>query len=205
MKRFFALFCALFIAGSMAFSQTNEDIEIEKPNSNDDVIFNLNEPGDQFISIGLMATFPTNFGGTFPLYRSGKLATGGSGQLGYHRFINSWLAWGIDISFGYNPTIGSNMFTYVPLCFSFTFQPVYKHFEFPLTAGIGAATETYLNKTYFPGLVVKGRAGAFYRFSPSWSFGLEGDFMYLPQFYSNSEHNDHGNFASIMISARYHF
>ncbi len=205
MKRFPALFCAIFLMGSLAFSQASDDIEVEEPASGSDLTFNLNEPGDQFIKLGLMVTFPMNFGGTFPLYRDGQLSTGGAGQFGYHRFISKWIAWGIDISFGYNPTIGENIFTYVPLIFNVMFQPTYKKLEFPVTVGAGAAMETYLSKKYFPGLVLKAEAGVFYRFSESWSFGLEGNFMYMPQWYTDSDKNDYGNFSSVMISARYHF
>lgn len=205
MKRLIALFSALFLAGSLTFAQSNDDIESEQPIVSQDITFNMNEPGDQFIKIGLMVTFPLNFGGSFPLFRSGQLSTGGAGQLGYHRFINKWMAWGIDIAFGYNPTIGSNVFTYVPLMFNFMFQPTYKKFEFPVTVGVGSAMETYLNNTYFPGLVLKGQAGVFYRVNPSWSFGLEGDFTYMPQWYKDSSKNDYGIFGSALISARYHF
>ena len=165
----------------------------------------MNEPGDQFINIGLMVTFPLNFGGDFPLYREGQLSTGGAGTIGYHRFLTSWFAVGLDVSFGYNPTIGENMFTYVPFVFCFTVQPTIKKFEFPITMGIGAAVESYLNRTYFPGLTLKPEAGIFYRVTPSWSFGIKGNFMYLPQWYEDSENNDHGNFSYVVIAARYHF
>lgn len=166
---------------------------------------NINEPGDQFIKIGLMGVFPLNFGGSFPLFREGQISTGGAGELGYHRFITKNFAAGLDISFGYNPTIGENIFTYVPIVLNATFQPIYKQFEFPITLGVGMAMESYLNRTYFPGLVLKGETGAFWRVTPSWSFGLEGEFWFMPQWYSDSKYDDYGLFASFAISARYHF
>ncbi len=166
---------------------------------------NMNEPGDQFIKIGLMGVFPLNFGGTFPLFRDGQLSTGGAGELGYHRFLTNRFALGIDVSFGYNPTIGENMFTYVPIIINATFQPTFKNFEFPITVGVGGAMESYLNRTYFPGLVLKGEAGAFWRVTASWSFGLLGEFWFMPQWYSDSKYDDYGLFSSFAISARYHF
>ena len=75
----------------------------------------------------------------------------------------------------------------------------------PITVGVGAAMENYLSRTYFPGLILKGQAGAFFRATPSWSFGLEGDYMYMPQWYDDSQYNDYGLFGSVVISARYHF
>lgn len=200
MKKFIAICCTVFLFSTAVFSQEQDE--------DDDrfaVEYRMNEPGDQFINIGLMVTFPLNFGGDFPLYREGQLSTGGAGTIGYHRFLTSWFAVGLDVSFGYNPTIGENMFTYVPFVFCFTVQPTIKKFEFPITMGIGAAVESYLNRTYFPGLTLKPEAGIFYRVTPSWSFGIKGNFMYLPQWYEDSENNDHGNFSSVVIATRYHF
>lgn len=200
MKKFIAICCTVFLFSTAVFSQEQDE--------DDDrfaVEYRMNEPGDQFINVGLMVTFPLNFGGDFPLYREGQLSTGGAGTIGYHRFLTSWFAVGLDVSFGYNPTIGENMFTYVPFVFCFTVQPTIKKFEFPITMGIGAAVESYLNRTYFPGLTLKPEAGIFYRVTPSWSFGIKGNFMYLPQWYEDSENNDHGNFSSVVIAARYHF
>ena len=200
MKKFIAICCTVFLFSTAVFSQEQDE--------DDDrfaVEYRMNEPGDQFINIGLMVTFPLNFGGDFPLYREGQLSTGGAGTIGYHRFLTSWFAVGLDVSFGYNPTIGENMFTYVPFVFCFTVQPTIKKFEFPITMGIGAAGGSYLNRTYFPGLTLKPEAGIFYRVTPSWSFGIKGNFMYLPQWYEDSENNDHGNFSSVVIAARYHF
>ena len=200
MKKFIAICCTVFLFSTAVFSQ-EQDEDVDRFA----VEYRMNEPGDQFINIGLMVTFPLNFGGDFPLYREGQLSTGGAGTIGYHRFLTSWFAVGLDVSFGYNPTIGENMFTYVPFVFCFTVQPTIKKFEFPITMGIGASVESYLNRTYFPGLTLKPEAGIFYRVTPSWSFGIKGNFMYLPQWYEDSENNDHGNFSSVVIAARYHF
>lgn len=202
MKRLTAVLCTLLLIISAVSAQTaDEDNQDDKFAVN----YRLNEPGDQYIKLGLMVTFPLNFGGSFPLYRSGQLSTGGAGSLGYHRFITSMFIVGLDVNFGYNPTIGENIFTYVPFMFSFTFQPTIRRFEFPMTMGVGFAMESYLNRTYFPGLVLKPQIGAYYRATASWSFGINGEFMYMPQWYSDSEDNDYGQFASIALAARYHF
>ena len=219
MKRFLALFFAFFMISGFTFADdedisTNDDIDQEQPQTEEGedenevtikTSYNLNEPGDQYIKIGLMATCPLNFGGDFPLYRDGKLSTGGAGSLGYHRFLTSWWALGLDVYFGYHPTIGENIFTYIPFVIDTTIQPTLKRLEFPLTIGVGAAMENYLSRTYFPGLILRGSAGVFFRVTPSWSFGLEGDYMYMPQWYDDSKYNDYGLFGSLIVSARYHF
>lgn len=209
MKRFLALFCALFLSVPFSFADENMDGDSSEDNNKKEVAstpkFKYNEPGDQFIKIDLMATAPLNFGGSFPLYRSGKMSLGGAGSLGYHRFITSWFAAGLNVKFGYNPTIGENIFTYIPIMLDFTFQPAFGRLEFPLTLSIGGAMENYLSNTYFPGLTLEGEAGVFYRATPSWSFGLETNYMYMPQWYSDSSKNDYGVFGSLGLSARYHF
>ncbi|MBQ6781043.1 MAG: hypothetical protein IJP62_07385 [Treponema sp.] len=203
MKRLFAVLCALIFASSLVFAQGDDINENEEENAN--FSFKMNQPGDQYIAIGLMVTFPLNFGGSWPLYRNGQLITGGAGSLGYHRFLTSWFAVGADVSFGYHPTLGSNIFTYIPIIINATFQPTFKNFEFPVTVGIGGAVENYLSRTYFPGFIFKAAAGVFYRATPSWSFGVQNEFMVMPQWYSDSQYNDCGFFDSIELCARYHF
>lgn len=194
--------------------ETNEE-ETENTDSNDENVTEdnseayeyeapkMNQKGDQYIRISLMGSLPLNFGGAFS--DDSQLQKGGMGTLGYHRFINSYLAWGIDLGFGYQPTIGSNIFNYIPLMGTFTFQPTIGKMEFPFTIGVGGAVENYLSETYFPGLVVKCDAGMFWRLNPSWSLGVEGSWMSMPQWYSNPKYNYVGYFAEIGISARYHF
>ena len=202
MKRFFAVVCAVLLTNAVVFAQESDDDDVYDDTG---IMMRLNQAGDQYINIALMVTFPLNFGGEFPLYRKGQLSIGGSGMLGYHRFLTSMIAVGADISFGYHPTIGSNIFTYVPLVVNATVQPTLYKFEFPVTVGIGMAMENYLNRTYFPGLVLKANAGVFFRATPSWSFGLADDFTFLPQWYDEAKYNSYGCFNSVQICARYHF
>lgn len=156
-----------------------------------------NGAGDQFIQLELMPLFPLNFGK--------QLSVGGAIGLGYHRFLTKFIAVGVDVMFGYNTTIGSNLFTMIPLTAGITFQPFIKRFEFPITVNIGAALENYLQYNYFPGLVLKGDAGCFFRMNENWSFGLKCQFMYLPQWYKDSSKNDYYLGIMASIGARYHF
>ena len=196
-KKIIALFIVALACCASLSAETGDDYEDGTESIKAPSVSNMNEVGDQYIKIGIMVTKPLNFDGT--------LLLGGAGELGYHRFITPNFLWGIDVSFGYDPTIGENIFTYVPLTFALTYQPTIKKFEIPISAGVGLAMENYLSKTYFPGLACKGNLGVFYRATPSWSFGVEGQFMYLPQWYSNSDYNDYGLFGSIELAARYHF
>ena len=157
-----------------------------------------NGAGDQFIQLSAMPIFPFGFGD--------QLYVGGGLGLGYHRFITEHIAVGIDAMFGYNPTIGSNMFTFIPFSIGITYQPYIGHFEFPITLNVGAAVETYLQYNYFPGLFMKGDIGCFYRINENWSAGLQGSFIWLPQWIAKDpEKSKHYCAATAAVCARYHF
>lgn len=156
-----------------------------------------NGAGDQYILLSVMPIFPIGFGK--------QLYVGGGLSLGYHKFLTQYIAVGVDVMFGYNTTIGSNMFTIIPFSVGVTYQPYVGHFEFPITLNIGTAVETYLQYNYFPGLFVKGDAGCFYRINENWSAGLQGSFMWLPQWTKDPKKDMHYLAATVSVSARYHF
>lgn len=180
--------------------KTSEDADAE-----DDVRYvsddnyKINGRGDQFLKIGIMPNFPLNFGE--------QLSVGGAAQIGYFRFLNAWLALGGELMAGYNPTLGSNVFTFVPVTFGAMVQPVAGRFEFPTILSAGFAFETCANKKYFPGLVGKAETGAFFRITEGWSVGLSGEFLFLPQWYTDTDNaeSDYGMFLQAAVSARYHF
>ena len=135
-------------------------------------VYKMNQKGDQFIKIGLMVDIPLH-----PATR--QLKVGGSGTLGYMRFLNSNFALGGDASFAYMTTLGKNIFTCIPLMVKAMYQFTFHKFEFPITLGIGGAFENYLGDSYF-GLIIKPELGAFYRHSPDWSFGANIGWNMMP-------------------------
>lgn len=172
-------------------STAQDDLYVE----DEEFIYKMNQKGDQFIKIGLMVDIPLRPTTT-------QLKVGGSGTLGYMRFLNSNLAVGGDASFAYMTTIGKNVFTCIPLMAKVMYQFTVGKFEIPLTLGIGGAFQNYLGDTYF-GLIIKPEAGAFFRYSPNWSFGANVGWNLMPQWTKDSSY-----FGVIMdagISARYHF
>ena len=207
-----ALLCTVLAAVSapQATAQTaeeNEEIQDKHENENQvEVIYNSNvQAGDQYIRISLGAAAPLSFGNPFT---DGKMHIGGVGTLGYHRFITDNIAIGGDASFGSCSTIGGNIFNFVPIIGTFTYQFSLKNFEFPLTLGLGFAWETYSGKTYWPGLVVKPQAGVHYRITSSWSLGGDFSYLWMPQFnklYDDSKENKYGQFFTLELVARYYF
>ena len=214
-------FCAIFFLSANFYSQESESNSQEKQeaqnneqaNNDDktdegdspdvyddqyDFVYLQNAPGDQFINVRLMPNFPLNFGK--------NLKVGGQATVGYGRFLTSWLALDVELGFGYNPTIGSNILTYIPMTVGVTFLPAIKKFEFPITFNIGMVATNYLANTFFPGLIIRAGAGCYYRISEGWSAGIEGFFTYMPQWYfKDSSKNDYLNMASVSAGVKYHF
>ena len=182
--------------------QTEQETEENESIFSDDLyledehfVYKMNQKGDQFIKIGLMVDIPLH-----PATR--QLKVGGSGTLGYMRFLNSNFALGGDASFAYMTTLGKNIFTCIPLMVKAMYQFTFHKFEFPITLGIGGAFENYLGDSYF-GLIIKPELGAFYRHSPDWSFGANIGWNMMPQWTKDSSY--FGVIMDIGVTARYHF
>lgn len=194
MKRFISTILLLFIASSAIFAQTDDyygDVY------EDDYVYEQNGAGDNFIKINLNLQFPLNF--------NKQLHTGGAIELGYYKFLNSWLAVGGELNASYNVSIGNKVLVMLPLLGGVMFQPTYDKFEFPIFVNIGMGYETWQNIDYFPSLIFKLSGGAYYRLNEACSFGLNLDYMLMPQFFEDSSLNFAGNFLSLSIGARYHF
>lgn len=194
MKKIFALLCVLLLSASFCFAQESEE---ESDVYDDGYVYSANGAGDQHLKIGLMPFIPLNFGK--------NLYVGGAAELGYYKFLNSTIALGGEVSASFNITLGSNALTMVPFTFGVMVQPAAGKFEFPVSIGAGIAYETCANESYFPGFVMNAEAGAYYRYSEMWSFGLSAKMMWLPQWFKDSSKNFNGLFTAAGIFARYHF
>ena len=197
MKRILSLLLVLSIfAGTIFCQEDGPDIY------EDDYEYLQNGPGDQFLKIELGAIFPLNF--------EGKLWPGVQATIGYYRFLNTWLALGGEISVTSQFSIGNKALFMVPITFGAMAQPTIGKFEFPFFLTMGIADHTWANMTYFPAFTLKAEAGAFYRMTESWSFGLTSFFMWTvetPGWKSSENKNKdfHGLFQTASLAARYHF
>ncbi|MBQ1629584.1 MAG: hypothetical protein II098_10595 [Treponema sp.] len=204
MKRILFIIGAILLFAAPIFSQTeeengNNDKDEENIVRKEDDVYKMNGKGDQFIKIGIMPNFPMNFGDS--------LYIGGVAQLGYYRFLTGWFGLGAELMAGYNPTLGSNVLTFVPITLGAMFQPSVWKFEFPIFLSAGMAFETCSNKKYFPGFAGKVETGVFYRITEGWSAGITGQWLYLGEWYTDTDNadSDYGSFTQVSISARYHF
>jgi len=160
--------------------------------------------GDQFIHVSLAPSFALFNIGPNGINTDTRMNLGGTGALGYSRFINTKIALGGSIAFSFNPTRGGNLFFYLPITFTATYELVFNRIHVPLTVNAGVAFQTYNAMNYF-GPILKPEVAAYYQFSPEWSFGVQAAWNCIPEIYAKSSYNRVGNILDIGAGFRYHF
>ncbi len=192
MKRLLSIISMLVILCSACIYADEQGDEYD-----DGYVYTQNGKGDRMFKFGLDGFAPLNF--------NNKLYFGGAVNLGFYQFLNTWLAIGGETTLSYNASIGNKVLITAPITFGVIAQPTAGKMEFPLGAGIGIGYETWQSMQYFPSLVARANAGAFYRINEAFSVGSEATFFWIPQWVADSKQNYNGLFLSFSISARYHF
>lgn len=162
--------------------------------------YETNGKGDHLLKVALQLNFPLNF--------EKKLKIGGAAELGYYSFITSNIAIGGELSVSVNSTIGSNVLTIIPLTFGAMFQPYFDRFEFPMGVNIGMCYASSGSDNYLPGFIAKANAGAFFRTSEAWSFGIITSYTWMPEWTLSDERKikyDSLHLLGASVTARYHF
>jgi len=216
------LFLMLLCLPVMLFAQEDNDPEIEP--DWDVYETDLYSKGDQTFTISLGTVFPVLFKGRD---ENGKLVTikehnfsppvGGTGSLSYNYFLNSRVFVGGEISGMFLPTISKDTAYIIPLGIRAGYQFYLWRFEFPLSVTLGVSWHRYLNDGYF-GFFIKGGGAVYFRFNHEWSFGLNSNWCFLPE-WTKEEYEENGkkkkrrteqydvfgNIVELTLSARYHF
>jgi hypothetical protein len=214
MRRLWALFCVVFLVICPAFLTAQEEDypeddypEEEAPGDWIGFISDLYSRGDQTFNISLGVLIPTVFtDGDGDILFSGptNILVGGTGSIGYNYFLNSNVFVGAELQGMFAKTMSEHMFFMVPITARIGYQFVVSRFEFPLALGLGIAPTRYQEGGYV-GFFMKPAASVFFRFNPDWSFGLNTEWWWSPQWPSDPAKHAYGNFMEITISARYHF
>jgi hypothetical protein len=134
---------------------------------------------------------------------------GGTGFLAYTYFLGPYFFLGGEAGVKISSTLAANMIYIGDIGVRTGFQFVLRRFEFPLTLVVGVAPQRYLNLGY-AGLFVKGGVSVYYRFNPDWSFGVNSDWTWYPQWPKEDgipapTRNVDANMIGVTLSARYHF
>ncbi|MDR3160364.1 MAG: hypothetical protein LBU28_01975 [Spirochaetaceae bacterium] len=180
-----------------------EEIEEEPPLDTDwsYVDVPLYSRGDKTFVITVGVIFPVLFIDEEGILDNKMKVMGGAGSLAFNYFLDSHLFVGGEIGGMFGGTRGENFLFIIPMGARIGYQFVMNRFEFPLSLMLGGAPQQYLEKNHLS-LFLKPEASVFWRFSPSWSFGLNTAWWFVPQW---SSHTAFGNFVELTLSARYHF
>ena len=203
--------------GAFLYAQEEEAEEEDSPDEGisietdwDGYMTDLYSRGDQTFTISLGVIFPTVFyNNTEKVPHNFNPPVGGAGSLAYTHFLSSHFFLGVEIGVNFNYTLGQNTIFIIPIGVRTGWQFLFHRFEFPINLTVGFAPETYLDFRYI-GLFIKGGASGFFRFSPEWSFGLNTDWHWYPQWPQkdgkpDSERNMYANIFALTLAARYHF
>lgn len=202
MKRFISTILLLCCIATPFFADEPGD------EYDDGYVYESNGSGDQFLKFSFSGEYPLSF--FLKDEKTGKLNNqlrlGASFDLGYYRFLSKTFAVGGEVTFCSNWSIDDNLLITLPITPGILFQPTVGNFEFPLYLNVGIGFESWVNEKYFPSFAAKGSAGCFYRFTESWSAGVNVCGLFVPQFYRKKPECNHmGYFAIISLGGRFHF
>jgi hypothetical protein len=176
----------------------------------DGYISDLYSIGDQTFTISLGVSFPVvslNNGKKIESHINPPV--GGSGYLAYTYFLGAHVFLGLEIGVQFYYTLGENTVFIIPIGLRSGWQFLIGRFEIPLHATVGVAPQRYLDNSYV-GLFLKAGVSVYFRFSPSWSFGIANEWSWCPQWPKEDgkrvPHKDiDAFFTSVTLAARYHF
>jgi hypothetical protein len=193
---------AAISAQTAATPDTPKETNPDKPKT--ETSYEPIRKGDQFIHVSLGAAIPLFYIGPNGINTDTRMNIGGTGGLGFSRFITSKVALGGSIAFAFNTTIGENLYFYLPVTFTCTYELVFDRIHVPFSIDAGVAFQTYSSWNYF-GPILKPSIAVYYQYSPEWSFGVLTVYNCIPQLYAESSDNRTGNILDINAGFRYHF
>jgi hypothetical protein len=207
MQKAATLFLILFFGISvMLFAQ--DDAPETEPDWEDIYTSDLYTRGDQTLAVGLGVGFPIAFINTYDrqIITDPKIEPplGGTGFINYTYYFNSRFFLGGELGLLFLPTIGGNTVFITFFGPRLGTQFILGKFEFPLSIAIGGTIQTYLDMGYF-GYYNKIGAGAYFRITHQWSFGITSNFCWFPQWTDEPKKNIDALFVDLAIVGRYHF
>jgi len=205
MQKAAAFLFLLFLCFTLYAQDEDDDIYGPIESEWDIYMPELYSRGDQTFLISLGCVFPAVF------LNNGKVIehnfvppVGGTGSLAYNYYWGPHFSIGGEISGLFNSTLGQNTVFMIPMGFRVGYQFIVWRFEFPLTMTLGINWHRYLNLGYF-GYYMKFGGSIYYRFNPDWSFGINTNWGWYPEWTNEPKKNVDGNIIDLTVSVRYHF
>jgi len=166
------------------------------------------QPGEQTVGIALGALFPA-----FILPQTGEgvgnLYTGGSFSFSYQYFVATGLAIGGNIAGAFNGTKGGLSVFTAPIGFTAAYWWTKLPLEFCVLTEVGGYLMRY-STSPSTGIIdpfAKAGLGAYWRVTPGWSVGIQGNFWFVPEIHYGEYFEDltqYAGFVETSLSAVYH-
>ncbi|MDR2481310.1 MAG: hypothetical protein LBD07_03335 [Spirochaetaceae bacterium] len=202
------LFIFLFISGTLAAQTAGHDDDINDglpiQSEWDGKTYSVYSVGDKIfnISIGTLSSLFLT-GRNYEII-SNKIHIGGTGSLSYSYFLTTKIFTGGELQGSFSSTLSEIFLYMIPISWHIGYQFIYNRFEFPSSVSFGIVPQSYNGKSLLS-IFSKLHGAAFYRFTNDWSFGLNTEFWWIPQWTKEPSKNAYGHFLGITVSARYHF
>jgi hypothetical protein len=208
MRKAGAIIFLLFMGLPILLAAQEEDDD-DDPSGGSDWDYYYDESftrGDQTFIISLGTVFPTVFFNDGQKIDDHKFSppVGGTGSLSYNFYLTPKIFIGGEVGGMFVHTLGGNTLFVIPVGARAGYQFNVWRFEFPLTGVVGMVWHRYLDFKYY-GLYLKGGGAAFFRATPSWSFGMNANWFWFPQWTDDTSKNVFGNIVDLTLCARYHF
>lgn len=123
---------------------------------------------------------------------------GGFGSIAYQVFVNSYIALGGEIGYGFNFVVNDALLTNVPMQFKMTFLPVQGTFEIPLSLGLGISYMSYsYGGAYLP-FFLSFETGFDWYFTEHWGVGLKSGIWVIPELYFQKNRADQNSLMTMI-------
>jgi hypothetical protein len=206
MQKAAAVFLLLLMVFPVLLAAQDDSPEID-PDWDWDFFDDLYTRGDQTFNITLGVIFPTIFNDSDGESFRSKFTppVGGTGSLAYNYYFTSSIFIGAEAGMIFIHTLGGNTLFTIPLGVRGGYQFNIWRLEFPLALTFGMVWHRLLDAAYY-GLYIKGGGSVFYRASYTWSFGLNTNWYWFPQWVRDDKgKNVYGNMLNLTLTARHHF
>lgn len=134
------------------------------------------------------------------------VGAGAIGSLRWGTFLTNSVTFGAELGGTFAFTALHRTLVIVPVSAVFTYVLRAYPFEFPLHATLGVSFMRLDNDLYI-GPIVKPGASAYWSYNSEWSFGLQLEYLWVPEIYFGplADQSAFGNFLSVTLSTLYHF
>lgn len=176
---------------------------------------NQRSMGDQSFAIALGTIFPLftvllsdipDIGKSSGVHPTQLTVLGGVGSLTYSVYASPNMKIGLQLAGSFKWDINENPLYMIPITVkgSWEFRP-FQRLTIPIHLAMGINMTSW-NEEFIADFIIKPGFGAYFNWSPEWSFGGDVSYWFIPQLNARDKrYNSLGNFIDVNLVAEHHF